>query len=56
MADIEAGAGIITWGTTTFSLEGVTMATIKNGTSAVETLCTTNGEKGINALIGTCQI
>lgn len=53
MVDIETGAGTTTWATTTFSLEDVIMATIKNGTSVTETPCTTNGDTGMLALIGT---
>jgi len=53
MVDTEAGAGTITWATTTFSLEDVIMATIKNGTLVTETSCTTNGDTGMLALIGT---
>jgi len=56
MADIKAGAGIITWEITTFTWEDVTMAIIKNGTLAAETLCTTNGKTGIVASIGTWEM
>merc|ERR1719210_1814097 len=53
MADIETGAGIITWATTTFSLVDVTTEIIKNGTSQAETPCATGGDTGMLALIGT---